>query len=287
MTTVDPIVEAWHALFRTADVEALEQALRAGAVPSPCVAANGNDLLITVLCRPLTEHGAPVAHFGGSHPVAPLDAFRKERRQKLEGLVEALLERDDIARFEKQDISAYKEFSQSAASPVDLALGWGLTRSVLDMFQHSSAPHGEALLAWNEDLSGQPGTPGRRSQLAVAIGRNQTEFVHWLVSAGLPLNQVDPMGETPVFAANRPEMLKLLLDLGIDLGAHGSKLSPAEHWGKQMRGLAAYELQPLKELVELAGRATGFSAAHPAIHLQSSSVKLSSSTVRNDTVQLA
>lgn len=287
MTPIDPIVEAWHALFRTADVEALEQALRSGAVPSPCVSASGNDLLTTVLCRPLTDQGAPVAYFGASHPVVALDAFRKERRQKLETLVEALLERDDIARFEKQDISAYKEFSQSHASPVDLALGWGLTRQVLDMFQHSSAPHGQEMLAWNEDLSGQPGTPGRRTQLAVAIGRNQTELVQWLVLLGLPLNQADAMGETPVFAANRPDMLKTLLDLGADLSAHTSKISPAEHWGKQMRGLPPHEMQPLKELVELAGRAGGFSAAHPVIHLQSNSLKISLGSRFGDATQLA
>ncbi len=280
MTPLDPIVEAWHDLFRTASIDALTNALRAGAVPEPCVAANGNDLLTTVLCRPLTDLGAPVSHFGGK-----LLRGNQERLASLEGLFNALLERSDLAPFELQDTSALGSLL-AHSTPVDLALAWGLVNPALEMLQHPSAPHGPDLLAWNENLVGQPGTPGRRTQLAVAIGRGQVDLVKWMAWAGVPINQPDVAGETPLFSAEEPSMLKELFALGASLTAHTSKISPVEHWGKLMQGKKDYNTLSLKALVELASQEAGASVAYPVLRLQSSPLTVSAYSYRNNLNQV-
>lgn len=274
MTTPDPIIEAWHSLFRSAAPEALIQALEAGAVPEPCVAANGNDLLLTVLCRPLSETGSPVFHFGAPLPVGRFQSGREQRQAVLERLLDTLALRSDIGFFEFQDTTTHPAELLASSTPVDLALGWGFTRQALDWLQRSSAPHGQNLLEWNGNLAGQPGTPGRRTQLAVAIHRNQEDIVRWLVSVGVPLNEPDGVGETPLFAANRPEMLSVLLELGADLNAHTCKASPAEHWAKQMRGLSPTDMAPYREMVDTITSLAGTTSATPVIYLQSELVQV-------------
>lgn len=163
MTTPDPIIEAWHSLFRSAAPEALIQALEAGAVPEPCVTANGNDLLLTVLCRPLSDTGSPVFHFGAPLPVGRFQSGREQRQAVLERLLDTLALRSDIGFFEFQDTTTHPAELLASSTPVDLALGWGFTRQALDWLQRSSAPHGQDLLEWNGNLADQPGTPGRRT----------------------------------------------------------------------------------------------------------------------------
>ena len=275
--TFDPIVEAWHGLFRTADLAVLREALQAGAVPDPCVAANGNDLLFSVLCRSLTDQGSPALQFGAPLPIGRHDGWRLERRRELEALVDALLERADVAPFVSQAVPLSSPLSLEQSTAVDLALAWGLTRQALNLLQHPSAPHGPSLLAWNQNLEGQPGTPGRRSQLAVAIHRNQEDVVRWLISVGVPLNEPDMAGETPLFAVNREPMLKLLLGLGADLNAHTCKASLVEHWAQQMRGLASHDREVFQALVDTVTGRQGSTAASPVVHLQSKVLEVAES----------
>lgn len=233
----------WHQLFATAPLEVLDAALDAGMVPDHCWDAEGRDLLFTALNRPLGLGFGGLAHadqFEGKSVYAPsLELLRSggpiqpTAQVQLAQFLLRLVDRPDARPWMRLP-STLADLKGKEATAVDLALGWHVPALVQAALERADAPVGSDLVAWNNDLSGQPATPGHRSQLALAVHRHQGVVIHALLAKGLDINALDKDGDTVLFSASSPSVVKFLLQRGADPSVSAGKRTLVEHWAQKL-----------------------------------------------------
>ena len=235
--------QVWHELFATAPLAVLTRALDAGMVPAHCWDHQGRDLLFTVLNRRLETGFAMPDHaerWNLESDMAPsLERVSgpgyepRGLKAQLAVFLLKLAAREDARPWERLP-STYSDLQGSAVTAVDLALAWHVPSLVQYCFEHPQAPTGADLVAWNEDLSGQVASPSHRTQLALAVYRNQGLVVHTLLARGLDINALDREGATPLFSASSPTAVEFLMQRGATPALHGGSRSLVEHWGRKI-----------------------------------------------------
>ncbi len=242
-------VSVWHQLFATAPLNVLNNALDAGIVPTPCLDDQGRDLLFVLLSRPDLPgvFGGPARverldGIGGKDTPAPgLKAMTegtfdpRSVQARLAQFLLRLATRLECKPF--QPLPSYRsDLKSSSTTSMDLALAWNVPSLVELFLQRPDAPQGTGLVRWNDDMEGQLPSPGHRSKLALAVHREQMHVVDLLLSQGLNINALDSAGDTALFSAGRPGMVRFLMERGADPSISAGKRSLVEFWAQKGAG---------------------------------------------------
>ena len=225
MTTPSP-THVWHEVFAQTPPSVLRNLLSTDMVPTPCVLEDGQDLLLTLLSREISQaliHGFQASPLKEDPRLSDFQGMASfhgtwEDRLNLQAVAISLLDRRDVQPWSTT-------VPTSGERALDLAVENNLVAVVEAIFQRVDEQEKQAIRAHAQ----------AEGWVHKAAAKNRFNLLCVLLENGCSPTSTDPSGRTPLFHARNLRVAERLLEAGGSLAERAGKVTLQEHWAKELR----------------------------------------------------